>query len=739
MKNYIFIFLFLCFPLALLSENIKGKVVNEQNEILQGASLYWEGTTVGVSTNEFGEFELDRHSNSQKLIVSFIGYKKDTIEITQQNYYQVTLVSKQDLEEVFVKAKYNNTFISEVSPLKVESITSGELKKAACCDLAGCFETQTTVQSKTTNVITNSKELRILGLSGVYNQILIDGLPMIQGLSYTYGISSYPGTIVKSIYVAKGSNSVLQGYESISGQINVVTKYPENADKLFINLYLNSFLEKQLNVSTAFKKNKLSNYFAFHTTQPANKIDQDNDKFLDLPLLSRYSIFNKLKYGNENEFGWHSFVNLRFVTENRVGGQTFFDKVADKGTTNAYGQVVNFYQPDVSGKTGYRINVDNDISLSYSALYQDQESFFGTTNYVAVQFSLYLNLQHNWNYGKTHNLKSGLSYRYNKLNEDVLFTEPDLTRDYNGSYLKEEHISGVFLENTFNWFDDKLSWIAGVRADYHNQFDIKISPRSLLKYTPFQNLTFRANVGKGWRTVNVFSENINLLISSRNIVFNEVLEPEEALNYGLNITYKFQEDVFSGYLTTDFYRTEFQNQIFPDYDSDPTLFIIENFTGTSISNGFQIDGNIKFLDQLEIKAGYNYLDVYRIENGQKVVLPFIAKDRVLFGVSYNTKNEKVQFDINAHWFGQQKLPDTKSNPAEYQRADYSKTYSLLNSQLTYTHNKTEIYFGCENILNTRQSKPIIAWKDPFGQYFDTSSVWGQVKGREFYLGVRYSL
>jgi outer membrane cobalamin receptor len=207
-----------------------------------GATIYWIGSNIGASTGEKGLFEItSKHTGNSKLVASFVGYISDTIEITNQSFVEFKLIEVKPLNDVVVQGKRNGIIISNISPIKTEIITQSELKKAACCDLAGCFETQATVQPQTTNVITNSKELRILGISGVYNQVLIDGLPMIQGLSYTYGISGIPGTLVENITISKGTNSVLQGYESISGQINVETKEPTKTDKLLLNVYVNNF------------------------------------------------------------------------------------------------------------------------------------------------------------------------------------------------------------------------------------------------------------------------------------------------------------------------------------------------------------------------------------------------------------------------------------------------------------------------------------------------------------------
>jgi outer membrane receptor for ferrienterochelin and colicin len=738
MKKYIII-VSLLFPFGLSAQTILGKVINDKKEPLIGASVYWLGTTTGASTGQKGEFEISTKDVANKrLIASYVGHTPDTIEVVNQTFIQFKLLETKTLREVVVQAQRDGIIISNLKAIKTEQITQVELGKAACCDLAGCFETQSTVQPQTTNVITNSKELRILGLSGVYNQVLIDGFPMIQGLSYTYGISGIPGTLVNNIYVSKGANSVLQGYESISGQINVETKEPDDTDKLQFNVYMNNFLEKQFNANYGFKKGKWSNLTAVHMVQPADKTDRDEDNILDLPLLTRYMVFNKWKYGNEKDWGWNSRVGLRFLNEQRIGGQTFFDTQSDEGSPDVYGQTVTINQPEFWTKTGYRFNDNHNVVLFASAFHQDQKSFFGTVKYDAQQTNFYGNIQYELKY-TNHSLKTGISFRHLNLNEDIAFTNIGLQRTYAGNYESRENIPGLFAENTMRFFNDKLTWIAGIRSDRHNRFGTIFTPRTLLKYDLSPKATIRVNIGTGWRTVNLFSENINLLVSSRDIIFEEQLQPEKATNYGVNFTQKFETANLSGYLSTDFYRTEFQNQIFPDYDSDPTKAIIKNYTGTSVGNGFQAELYLKMWKRFEVKTGYNYLDVYREEGEIKQLLPFNSKHKVLAAFSYKPLTNKFHFDVNLHWYGKQRLPDTKSNPSEFQRPDFSDTYTATNAQFTYNFKKMEVYFGCENIFDFRQEQPIISWQNPFSPYFDTSSVWGPTRGREIYVGFRYYL
>lgn len=739
MKQLLLVLIILTVPFISIAQPVRGKVTNETGAPLQGATISWVSGKKGTVTNEAGEFTINLpKKNPFTLLISFVGYKTDTLQVTDTSSIQVALTEQSSLSNVTIQGSKKPYYIS-ASPIKTEVITSLELKKAACCDLAGCFETQSTVQPQTTNILTNSKELRILGLSGIYNQVLIDGFPQIQGLTYTYGVSSIPGPLVENIFVAKGANSVLQGYESISGQINVLTKEPDKADKLLVNGYINNFGEKQFNILYAFKKNKWSNLIAFHMVQPANRIDKDGDTFLDLPLLTRYMISNRWKKGDENKWGWSTQIGVRYLSEKRIGGQTNFNYNTDKGTSNAYGQAVDIQQPEVWFKTAYRMNDTHRFAIYTSGFHQDQQSYFGVTNYKAQQTNVYANLQYEFSYKNNSVLKTGISYRHLDLLENISFSNNSLNRTYAGSYDKVENIPGIFTENTLNIAGDKLTWITGIRADHHNQFGWEVTPRTLLKYEVTENLNVRGSLGTGWRTANIFSENIGLLASSRDIIFAEPLQPEKAINFGFNATQKYKSKNVEGYVSLDFYRTNFQNQIFPDYDADPTKAIIKNFTGKSVSNSFQAEVSGTFYDRFAIKLGYVYLDVYQMKNEAKDVLPFNPKHRLHSSASFMPFNKKWHIDANVHWYGKQKLPNTKSNPVIYQMPDQSEPYTIVNAQFTYTIKKVEVYAGAENIFNFRQNKPIISWQDPFGPYFDTQFAWGPTRGREAYLGVRVTL
>ena len=563
----------------------------------------------------------------------------------------------------------------------------------------------------------------------------------MRGLGQTYGVSSFSGNLLDNIFVAKGANSVIQGFESISGQINVVTKKPNTSEKFLLNLYANNFAEKHLNTNYTFSGKKWKNLVAFSTVLPANKVDKDKDTFIDVPLLNRYMFMNTFQYGKKKNYGWFSTTTVRLLDERRVGGQENYDRDKDKGSSSVYGQHVYYSQPEFWSKNIYRLNDDQSFSIYAAGMYQDQDSYFGTVKYKATQTYLYGKLQYKQYYGDLgSNFRTGISYRFLDLKENISFTENVPERSYDGAYRNKENIFGVFAENSLKILQGLFTLNTGIRGDHHNQHGFMLTPRALLKYDIDENISIRTSLGYGWRTANVFSENVKLFASSRDIIFAEALKPEEAINFGINYTHKFEFSDVTGYISADYYRTSFQNQIFPDYDRNAQLAIIENFEDKSISAGIQAEVSLTYNENFDLKLGYNFSDVYREIDGQKQNLPFNKRNRVSISTSYRTlKEDRLHFDVNIHWHDKARLPDRSDNPAEYITPLYSNAYFLVNGQVAYYLPKYKFYAGVENIMNYRQDKPILSWEDPFSKYFDTSSVWGPTRGREFYVGLTYTI
>lgn len=721
------------------AQNLQGYVNSAAFEALPSATVYWADQSHSSLTDTGGEFSIERSESSDQLVVSYAGFQSDTITVSPTQLYVTITLKGNELAEVEVKGRKRGTGITN-DPQKIEIITAKELEKGACCDLAGCFNTEASVESVTTNIITNTKELRLLGLSGVYNQVLLEGLSQFNGLAYTYGISSIPGPFIENLFIAKGNTSVLQGYESISGQINVIYKRPEASNRLYLNTFVNTFLESQYNAYATHRwKENRSIFVGFHSKQPGLDHESDNDTFLDFPAITAYNLTGSFKL-NENrvgKVGVHTGFTVR--DENRTGGQTTFNPDIDKGSNTVYGQIVDYQERSAFLKLAYNASEDLQISLQSNGLVHSQNSWFGVTNYEAEQNFIESKIQAEYRYANQNNLTGGLSFRFNSIDEKIRFSDNTLGRTFAGDYETKELVPGAFLENRLSFLDDNLHLLTGLRFDYHNEHKSQLTPRALLRFSPNSSSSIRASVGSGWRHVNLFAENVAILASSRDLNIVEPLNEEKAINYGFSADYKFYTPMAEFSLASDFYHTRFLNHIMPDYDENPQLTIVRNEESTARSNSFQFDAGMLLKETLEFKISYNLLDVFHQYGSIKELMLFNSNHKIKSSVSYSPLNNRWQADINTQWYSKQRLPETSQNPIEYQISDFSDAFTVLNAQFTYRFKNFDVYIGGENLLNVRQDKPILSWEDPFGQYFDTSTSWGPTKGVEGYIGFRYKL
>jgi outer membrane receptor for ferrienterochelin and colicins len=741
MRALFFLLLGICGPL-LPAQTIKGVVTNDEDVILPGAQVWVLGREdQAVFTDRLGDYALSwpKGADSCRLVARFVGYRPDTLLLRGPTYRHIRLQALEALETVVVQDRREGQYLYSLTPVKTEVISAAELTKGACCDLAGCFNTNATVQAATTNVVTNAKELRILGLAGVYNQVLLDGFPLFQAASYTYGMSTLPGPLVENIYISKGANSVLQGWDGISGQINVETKTPADGPQAFGNAYVNSFGERQFNAYATQRGERVQNLLAAHVVLPADRIDRDGDGFLDLPLLQRFSIYDRLQIGDPELAGWSASAGFRFVREERLGGQSTYRPDRHEGSGEVYGQVVRFSQPEFWSRVAWRLDERRRIVGFLSGQVHDQGAWYGLMRYRAGQRMANATVQYERRSTRGHELRMGLSGRWLDLDETLDFGANPLSLPQDGSYRREDRIGGAFAEQISYFLDNRLTWILGLRYDHHQVFGGRFTPRTLLKWDPWSHTSLRGSLGYGWRMANVFTENVFLLASNRRVLFTETLRPEAAWNAGLNLTRNLTLGRFTGRLGMDVYETRFRNQIFPEYNLAPDLAIVANFGGTSVSRALQSDLDLNHPSGWQIKLAYNYLEVYRETETGREILPFNPEHRVLGVVSLAPPSRPWQADMHAHWYGRQHLPRSEANPEIHRRPLYSDPYSTVTVQFTWRFTTWEIYGGCENILDFRQERPILGWQDPFGPYFDTAFAWGPTRGREFYLGLRWRL
>lgn len=740
-KGYIIILLFL-FSRSLAAQNMTGYIYGDdegKKQPLDAAVVKWINTTKGTITDSTGKFSLAMANITDKrLVVSYAGYKTDTVEAGDLTSVEVTLNPNMSTSTINVEDSKKSTYFGNFTP-KSEIISSGELKKESCCDLAGCFGRNSSVEVAVTDIITDAKELKILGLEGAYTQLLIDNMPLMTGLNVKYGISSIPGTSIDKIIVFKGSNSVMQGYESISGIMNVILKEYKNSDRLLVNGFVNSGLEKQFNLNFANPlTKKWSNILTFHTVQKSNAMDDNGDGFLDNPLTTRYVLYNKWNYidsANNTDFN----AAGRYWNEKREGGQrnNLHNQVSSHGH-KLYEQTIDINSFEGYSRFSKQFTETSGMKMYLTGSYYDQGSKYGITGYDAKQTNFSAMGFYEFEVLPNSSLKTGLSYKYLKIDELINFNDTT-NKTYAGNYLKKESIPGMFAENSLSLLEGKATIMTGIRFDYHNQYKMIVTPRALLRYEPAKTLIFRASIGTGFRTINLFSEHSNLLASSRNIIISQQLEPEKVLNMGADMTFIFGGNGYSGSFNIDFYRTNFSNKIIPDYDSNPSEVIFANLDGKAFSNVMQAEVSLTLLRNVELKFAYKYIELKYDKNGVRYDQPFNPKHRVMTTFSYTPANKSWGISAGLNWFGKQRLPSTASNPVQYQLPSESKPYTLVNAQINKNFKYFELYAGVENLLNFKQENPIISADDPFGPYFDTSFIWGPTKGREVYAGFRFIL
>lgn len=731
LNYYLYTFIiFLCISKA-DAQSVKGVVYesNNKNEIpLIGANVYWINTTKAVVTDFSGNFEISEDGITDKrLIVSFVGYQNDTINITNQKFIKIILKSAAVLNAVEITKERSASMIS-VQPLKTEILTAKELKKAACCNLGESFETNASVDITYKDALSGSKEVQVLGLSGAYTQILTEDVPLINGLGLTYGLNSIPGTQIDAINIVKGPGSVVLGHESISGMVNVDLKDPSTADRLFLNAYLNHDLRKELNVDKAIKLNdRLSSLVSFHADHFSAKIDNNDDSFIDMPLLSNYSLLNKWKFNNGR--GLLSQNSIKYLYEERMGGQTFFDFEKNEVDSSAYGQKLQTNRIEFYGRIGYVIPSPkyNSVGFQYAVVNHKQKGFYGFNEYEGYQDLLSLRLLYNRELTKNNSLNLGLSYKYNSSKEKA------------GNLIlnKKELIPGIFAENTFQR-NKILALITGIRADLYEE-EVILTSRANIKYSLKENTDIRASAGTGWKTTDILAENPSILASSRSVEIVEDLNIEQAVNFGFNINHAFKLFYREASIGMDIYKAIFSNKIIPDFDTDPTKVFFSNLKGISYSDNLQLEIIYEFVKNVELKLAYKYLDVYSRLDGNKTQQAFIAKDRLLSTLFYESFNRKWTANISLQWYGKKKMPNSSFYPEVYQRNSYSLPYSVYNIQANRIYKNVELYVGMENIFDLVQEDAIVSADQPYGPYFDSSFIWGPLEGRKIYGGIRYRI
>ncbi len=625
-------------------------------------------------------------------------------------------------------------------------ITSKELLKAACCNLAESFETNPSIDVNFSDALTGTKQIKMLGLTSPYLMITEENVPSVRGASQAYGLSFTPGTWVESIQITKGAGSVVNGFESISGQINTELIKPINDIPFFLNVYGSSDARFELNTHFNTKiSNKWSSSLFLHGNTRTIKTDMNNDGFMDNPLAKQVNVMNRYQYYNA-EKGLVSFINFRYMNDKKQSGQMDFDKDNDKLTTHFWGSEINTERLDIATKVGYIFKDMPFQSIGFQNAFNthNQSSYFGLNQYNINQKSVYSNLIFNSIINNTmHKFATGLNFTFDKYQEGVSVS--NFSNDFN----RIDNSIGAFFEYTYD-NTTNFSVILGGRIDNHNRLGTFVTPRVHLRYNAWTKGIWRASIGRGKRMANIFAENQSLLASNRSFEILNTngnaygLNPEIAWNYGVSFNQKFSFFGKSTDLGFDLYRTDFQNQVVVDLYQSAQQVLFYNLIGKSFANSLQVDFNIELIKHLDFRAAYKFYDIQTDYISGTSERPLQAKHRFFANIEFATHKQKNagqwKFDFTYNWTGQQKLPNTISNPVQDLLPDYSPSFSLVNAQITKVFSKSfELYIGAENIGNYTQKKAILGSQNPFGTTFDASIVYAPIFGQMYYGGLRYKI
>ena len=719
----------LLFTISLLASNgvIKGVVKDKEtpDEVIAGANIYWAGTSLGTTSNSEGEFQISNYAGANPLVISFVGYIPDTISIDENQQSLVVLLGKNiELHEVVVSKRRQGQYHSTLNTIQTTKVTTAELQKAACCNLSESFETNASVDVNFTDAVTGAKQIKMLGLSGIYVQTITENMPSIRGMSAAYGLGHIPGPWMESIQISKGVSSVVNGYEAIAGQINVEYKKPHGTEVLHLNLYGNDAAKTEANLNYAYQFNEqLSTMILLHGENQSKAIDNNGDSFLDLPNAKQVNFINRWNF--VPKAGGHREIGVKVLDEHLQTGQLgAFNNMPN----NLYAIDIKTSRYEVFAKNGILFDKPGtSLGIQASGSYHTQQSFYGNSNYEGSQLNAYLNVIYMGDFNSPlHKFKTGASFLGDNFNEKLNLNEMS----------HRELVPGAFFEYSYDQHQ-KLNILAGVRADYSTIYGLFFTPRLHARWNINPWLVWRASAGKGFRTSVPLAENSYLLASSREIIIDGNLQQEEAINLGTSVSAKIPIGERELTLMVDFYRTNFINQVIRDVDADVHAVHFTNLEGLLYSNSFQAEAFYELFRGLTINAAYRVNDVKQTISGQLREMPLSSRYKGLLSLSYATRLNKWQFDFTSQFNGGGRLPDPAvENPLWNKTFD---PFTVFNAQITKNFKRWSFYVGSENLSNFTMDNPIIAANEPWGSNFDGSMVWGPVHGRKIYFGMRYTI
>jgi len=726
LKLFLFITLYSTIS-VLAQEKIEGKIIDAAGNQIPFVNISWDKTSFGTVSDKFGIFSIYKTSKSSTLVISSIGYKTQKIEIGKSLHELIFTLNKstEDLDEVVVSARMKSEIISKINIRKIEKLTKASLEKLPCCHLAASFENTLSVDKTYTDALTGTEEIKMLGLAGVYSQILSEEVPIARGLSAKLGLS-VPGAYLNSISISKGIASVISGYEGITGQIQMFLKQPENSERFFLNLYGNSFGASDVNMYKSFEiSDKWNSMLLLHASSHFIDIDKNNDDFKDSPTGLTGNITQTFKYENKGKYR-HQFA-YKYMYKESKSGQMNFDEKRDKGTKNYYGVGILSKRFEILSNQMFRLNNIYDVTfgIKMNYIHIENDSYFGLNSFTGKEdnFNSSLNIEKKWN-SLSQKLNFGGSLIYDNYNNYLNITP--LTR--------EEVVTGIHAEYTIMPIEH-LTIIAGVRNDFHNLYGNMFTPRFSLKYNLNKSSVLRLIAGKGYRVANPVNDNIGQMASSRtwNLPHSDDLL-EEAWNFGGSISHDLIIANKTIAIEVDYYHTEFEQKLIRDLETTGEVNFYQ-LNGRSYADNYQAAISFNLIKNCEMKVSGRYNNVKENYNGVLKDKLYNAKLKGLLSLSYATKYSKWQFDITNQLIGKARLSYLEGE--EYE--EYSPAFYMLHAQITRRLKHFDIYLASENMTNYTQKKPIISADKPFSSEFNATRVWAPILGTKISGGIRFKI
>lgn len=767
------------------AQMVGGKVLDVDGQPLVGASVYWAETTVGSSTGADGSFSIYRVRNYDRLVASYLGYQNDTIQL-------VDGVDRLDfrleaegvaVESVVVEGAQSGNFVKRDGIVKNEMISFAGLCKMACCNLAESFENSASVTVGYSDAISGARQIKMLGLAGTYTQILDENRPIMRGLSAPYGLSYTPGMWLNSIQVSKGVASVAAGHEAITGQINLEHRKPTDEERLFVNLYLDDELRPEINLSSAIpltSDKRLSTAILFHGSADTDvrEMDHNHDHFRDQPETNLLSLANRWLYQAPNgaQLRW----GFKLLQENRLGGMMDYkdneemrrrmheawDWQAAEETMPLYGSHIRNREAGAYFKVGMPVgaavyDTDEQEELRSNVAFvadfdhYDEQAYFGLNDYAGSENFASLNLMYNHYFTHRSSLIIGVQAHHASTNEHLKNATPWIEATPLAAYLldREENEVGGYAEYTYA-IKDKFSIVAGIRGDYNDYYDrLFCTPRGHIRWNLTPLTALRLSAGLGYRSTNLFTDNIGILTTGRHIVFDhgKVFTPEEfarfdrmekALTLGGSLTHTFSLfGTENATLSLDYFRTQFSDAVVIDQEYNPAWIDIYTSDGESYTDTYQIDFSWTPAERLDIFATFRYTDSkMTIERPDgttaSVERPLVNNYKTLLNIQYATRFRRWVFDATAQYNGSARIPSQTGSLAD---DCHSPEYPMFYAQVTRKVGKFDLYVGCENIADYRQKEPIVNAANPYSTAFNSMNIWGPLMGRKFYFGLRFNL